>query len=89
MREQISNIMFIIAGILWGIECIPQIIKTFKTKCVKDISLPFFILCLFAYMCFFVGTILIRNWYLTFTHIPSFIFIGTMIVLIIKYKKHN
>jgi MtN3 and saliva related transmembrane protein len=87
MRELISNIMFIIAGILWGIEVIPQIRKTLKTKSVKDISLPFFIICLVAYGVYFVGAILIRNWYLAFSHIPSFIFIGTMVILIFKYKK--
>lgn len=87
MREIISNALFIIAGILWGIECLPQIRKTLKTKSVKDISLPFFIMCLIAYFVYFIGAVLIRNWFLAFSHIPSFIFISTMVILIYKYRK--
>jgi len=87
MKEQMSNIMFVIAGILWGMEVIPQIIKTIKTKSVKDISLPFFIICLSAYCVYFIGAILINNWYLAFSHIPSFIFISIMLLLIFKYRK--
>jgi uncharacterized protein with PQ loop repeat len=87
MRIQISNILFGIAGILWGIECIPQIIKTIKRKSVKDISPPFFIICLIAYVVFFVGALTINNYWLAFSHIPSFIFIGVMVVLIFIYGR--
>lgn len=41
----IGKILIYIAGLLWGIELIPQIVKTYKTKRVEDISLPFFVMC--------------------------------------------
>jgi uncharacterized protein with PQ loop repeat len=87
MNVQISNILFAIAGILWGIECIPQIIKTIKRKSVKDISPPFFIICLIAYVIYFVGALMIDNYWLAFSHIPSFIFIGMMVVLLFIYGR--
>lgn len=41
MLNFLLNLLPTVAGILLGICYIPQIVKTFKTKDVKSISLPF------------------------------------------------
>jgi len=51
----LGNCLIVLAGLLWAVELVPQIIKTVKTKSVKDFSLVFFIVCvccLFDWQCF-------------------------------------
>lgn len=83
----ISNICFIIAGALWAIELIPQLIKTVKTKEVEDFSLVFPVMCMMAYLMFFVGCIADKSWVLLFAHIMPFICVSTLFGLILKYRK--
>jgi len=85
--NNLSNILFVIAGILWGIELIPQILKTIKRKSVDDISLFFFCLCMTAYLIYFCGATLIQKYILIVAHIPSFLLGIIMIFLIIKYRR--
>ena len=40
--ELIANCLIYLAGILWGIDLVPQVIKTVKTKNVKGISIAFY-----------------------------------------------
>ncbi len=83
----IGNLLICIAGIIWGIELIPQMIKTYKSKNVDGISLLFFSMCLFAYLCYMTGSYLLQQWIILFSHLPSLIFNFTMVCMIIKYKK--
>ena len=50
--KNLANILIYIAGILWTIETIPQIIKIIKTKQTEGISLCFFVMCICAYVLF-------------------------------------
>jgi len=55
MVTALSNILIIIAGVLWGIELIPQVFRTVKTKNVEGISPLFFVTCMIAYICYMIG----------------------------------
>ena len=85
--EALSNILIITAGILWGIELIPQVLKTIKTKNVEGISPLFFITCMTAYTCYMFGNILAANWVIVWAHIPSLVLTTIMITLLFKYRK--
>jgi len=87
MNTLIANICFLISGVIWSIEAIPQLIKTFKRKSVADISALYFILCFFGISIFFIGAFLTNQWILILSH--SIVFINTviMLILIILYKK--
>ena len=85
--QNIGNILFIIAGGLWAIELIPQLIKTIRTKKVGDISLFFLILCFTAYILFVIGCFLIGNWFLFFSHLIPFCNVGILLYLVLRYKK--
>ena len=87
MEELIANSLIYLAGLLWGIDLVPQVIKTVKTKCVKGISLAFYIICLSAYIIYTIGNIMLKNWNIVIAHIPSFICLLTMIILILKYRR--
>lgn len=83
----IGNILIYVAGIIWGIELIPQLIKTYKTKNVEGISLLFFIGSLIAYTTYIVGNAMLQNWNIIIAHIPSVILTIWMVILIIKYRR--
>lgn len=85
--QNIGNILFLIAGLLWAIELIPQLIKTIRTKSVGDISLFFFTLCFIAYLIFIAGCYLIGNWFLFFSHLVPFINVSILLYLVLRYRK--
>ena len=85
--DNIPNLLIITAGIIWSIELIPQIIKTFKTKNVEGLSLIFFAMCTFAYILYETAFIMLGNWPVVFAYILSFLGNLVMCVLILKYRK--
>lgn len=85
-RIQIANVLIYVAGILWGVELIPQLIKTYKTKDVRGVSLEFFSMCLIAYSLYAIGNYLLENWSIMIAHIPSLVLNLWMVILIIIYK---
>jgi len=86
-RETVANILIYSAGVLWGLEMIPQIIKTVKLKNVEGISLAFFGTCLFSYVIYMIGNVLLDHMNIVIAHIPSLIFNTVMICLIVKYRR--
>lgn len=87
MVKVLANACVLAAGLLWGIELIPQVMKTIKTKNVEGISIAFFMTCLSAYVLYMVGNILLHNWMVVIAHIPSLILNGIMARLIYKYRR--
>jgi len=87
--EFIANSLIYLAGLLWGIELIPQVIKTLKTKNVEGISLAFYMICLAAYVAYGIGNIMLENWNIVIAHIPSLLLFFTMLVLVLKYRKRT
>lgn len=85
--QNIGKILIYIAGLCWGIELIPQLVKTYKRKNVEDISLWFFSLCMFAYTCYTIGNILLGYWDIVIAHIPSVVLTFWMLILILRYRK--
>ena len=89
MLKVIGNICFIVAGILWGIELIPQIIKTIRKKSVGDISILLYSICLLAYIIHMIGAIVSQLYIMAFAHIPSLMLLVVMLGLILKYRKRR
>jgi len=86
---EIANYLIVFSGMLWGIEMIPQIMKTIKTKNVKGISLSFYVICYIAYLLYIFANSILQNWIIVFSHIPSYIGVTTMVCLILKYNKRR
>ena len=85
--EKLGNILFIVAGLLWAIELLPQLAKTIRTKSVGDISLFFLTLCLTAYLIFITGCFLIKNWFLFISHLVPLMNVTVLFYLVLKYKE--
>ena len=86
-KEQIAHGLIYTAGLIWGIELIPQLVRTVKTKDVGGISLSFFFMCLVAYALYAVANAMLGNWAIMYAHIPSLVFNLIMVILIFKYKR--
>lgn len=83
----LSDILIFTAGIIWGVELIPQLVKTIKRKRVDDISLVFFVMCLIAYTMYTVANMLSKNWVIVIAHIPSLVGNIVMVGLILYYRR--
>lgn len=83
----LGDALIYLGGVLWGLELIPQIRKTMTTKNVEGISLAFYITCYVAYIVSALGLALNENWPVIISYIPSFVLLGVMILLILKYRK--
>lgn len=85
----LGNCLIVFAGLLWAVELVPQIIKTVRTKSVKDFSLVFFVICLAAYVAYLAGNAILKNWVIFFAHVPSLIMNLIMVILIMVYRKRE
>lgn len=85
----IANILIYLAGFLWSVELIPQVMRTIKTKNVTGISPAFFAICLSAYVVYGLGNALIGNWNIVIAHIPSLILWLVMLILLVRYGKNE
>jgi uncharacterized protein with PQ loop repeat len=81
-----SDLLIYLAGILWGLELVPQIYKTQNIKNVQGISLAFYLICYAAYIISTIGNILQHNLTMVISYLPSFIGLTWMIILIFKYR---
>lgn len=84
---RLADIFIYVAGILWAVECIPQILKLTRTKNTTGISLLFFCICSLAYVLFLIGNLLLKQWSVAIANLLPFIMISTIIYLIIRYRR--
>ncbi len=77
----------IIAGIFTSASLMPQLIKTFKTKKVEEISLIMLITLMLGIALWIYYGILRKDLPIIITNAFSFLLNVTMIVLRLKYKK--
>ncbi len=81
-----TTILGFLAGILVVIAYLPQVVKTWKTKSTKDISLGMFsILCVGVFLWLVYG-ILIKSLPIIFTNVSIFILASIILIFKIKYK---
>lgn len=75
------------AGILMTITMIPQIVKSYKTKSVKDISLLMLVLYVIAALLWMIYGILIKSAPVAIMDGLTFIIGLTQVFMKIKYEK--
>lgn len=85
----LADIFIYVAGILWAVECIPQIVKLVKTKNTDGISLLFFCICSLAYILFLIGNLLLRQWSVAVANLLPFTMISIIVYLVIRYRSEN
>jgi MtN3 and saliva related transmembrane protein len=83
--KKFSDIIGIIAGFITTSALIPQVLKIFKTKSTKDISLTMFIFLAFGIALWFFYGLLINEIPVILANFISLILILSIIVMKIKY----
>jgi len=83
---KIETIIGLLAGLIVVGAYVPQIIKTYKTKDTKGISLAMYIIYLIGLCLYFVYGYMINEPALIITNGIAFIFGLAMLVMKIKYK---
>jgi MtN3 and saliva related transmembrane protein len=81
------KILGYIAGSISSITFLPQVIKTYKSKSAKDISLPMFLLVTLSVILWLAYGIIIKDLPIIFTNGCVLIMSALMILLKIKYGK--
>ena len=81
-----TQILGYVAGICTTIAVTPQLIKTFKTKEVKDISLPMFLVLTSGLLMWTIYGVIKWDLPIILTNGVSFLLNCVMIVFYFKYK---
>lgn len=80
-----SFILGIAAGILCTFSFIPQVIKIFRTKNARDISLLTFSVFFLGVILWFIYGIMIKEWPIIIANAVTLIIILSIVVMKIKY----
>lgn len=81
------EIVGIVAGALSCTTFLPQVVKTYKSKSTKDVSLAMFVIAAVSTTLWLVYGILISSFSLTFTN--AIVLLLSLIMLYLKIKYRN
>ncbi|MBE2231241.1 MAG: SemiSWEET transporter [Chitinophagaceae bacterium] len=82
-----AEILGYAAGALTAFTFLPQVIKTWKEKSAKDISLYMFLLAFVNEIMWLAYGVLIDNWVIILTNAVMLLLSGAMIALKLKYNR--
>ena len=74
------------AGAITSLTFLPQVIKTWKLKSAKDVSLLMFVIAAINEVMWTVYGILLNNWVIILTNIIVLVMALTMIYLKLRFK---
>lgn len=81
-----AEILGYAAGALTAFTFLPQVLKTWKEKSAKDISLNMFIIAFVNEIMWLVYGFMIDNWVIILTNAVMLVMSGIMIMLKMKYN---
>ena len=85
----LAKSLFFLSGLLWAVEMIPQLIKTYKRKTVKDISFWFPLIALISMSLYFVASTITKNWILIISTSMPFVCNIIFLTQILIYRRNN
>ncbi len=86
MTDEQINILGLSAGAVTALTFLPQVIKTWKEKSAKDISLYMFLITFVNEIMWLVWGLLINNMVVILTNAVMLVMSGIMIGLKLKYN---
>jgi MtN3 and saliva related transmembrane protein len=81
-----AEILGYAAGALTAFTFLPQVIKTWKSKSAKDISLVMFVIAFVNEIMWLVYGIMLNNWVIISTNAVMLVMSAIMIALKLKYN---
>jgi MtN3 and saliva related transmembrane protein len=86
-KELIADIVGYAASAITVLTFLPQVIKTWKEKSAKDVSLMMFIIAIVNEVLWITWGVLINNKIVIITNVVMVIMASTMVFLKLKYNK--
>ena len=86
MSMSAADILGYAAGALTAFTFLPQVLKTWKEKSAKDVSLYMFIIAFVNEIMWLVYCVMIDNWVIILTNAVMLVMSGIMIMLKMKYN---
>lgn len=86
-KEMLADIIGYAASAITVLTFLPQVIKTWKEKSAKDVSLMMFIIAIANEVLWITWGILINNKIVIITNVLMVIMASTMVFLKLKYNK--
>lgn len=86
MSMSAADILGYAAGALTAFTFLPQVLKTWKEKSAKDVSLYMFIIAFVNEIMWLIYGVMIHNWVIILTNAVMLAMSGIMIMLKMKYN---
>ncbi len=86
MSMSAADILGYAAGALTAFTFLPQVLKTWKEKSAKDVSLYMFIIAFVNEIMWLIYGVMINNWVIIMTNAVMLVMSGIMIMLKLKYN---
>ncbi len=86
-HETIVQPVGFLAGLLTTIAFLPQLLKVYRSKSAKDISLPMFLLFTSGVLLWFLYGVFLREPPIMITNAVTFILAVTILALKLRYDK--
>ena len=85
----VATILGYFAGFLTTVSFVPQVLKTWKTKSVGDLSLGMFLVFFVGVACWMVYGMLLNESPLIIANFVTLILAGAILVMKLKFKNKN
>ncbi len=82
---ELSTIIGSSAGIFTTLAALPQLIKSWKTKSTKDVSLEWCSILLVGVLLWLIYGVMVTDWPLIIANILTFIFVSGILFLKLRY----
>lgn len=86
MTADITNIIGLVAGSLTTVAYLPQVVKIWRTKSAKDLSLGMFVTLCAGIFLWLVYGILIRSLPVIIANAATLVFSGVVLLLKLRYR---
>jgi MtN3 and saliva related transmembrane protein len=87
--SEIADYIGMAGGALTTLSFLPQVIKTWKTRRTRDISLAMFLAFTLGVALWLIYGILIQAWPIILANLVTLVLVGIILALKLKYHRHE
>ncbi len=81
-----ANLFATIAGICTTVSFLPQVVKVYRTKHTKDLSLPMYVIFVCGVLLWFIYGIFISSWPVIIANGVTFVLASYILAMKLRYK---
>jgi len=77
------------AGTICAVSFVPQVVRIYRTKNVRDISLVTFVVLSVGTVAWFIYGVLIKEWPVIIANAVTFVLVVLIMIMKIKYRERS